>query len=330
MDPLHHYYGVLKGESANFLKLKRVSVEIPEGIEELWNEHRKGMKAFLREDFEDDETSPNLLELKVKIAKEMLKNCEFCERKCKVNRYESVGFCGVTSEARVSTAFPHMGEEPMLIPSGTIFFSGCNFRCVYCQNWDISQFPTAGEVWSPERIARWVEKARVINVNLVGGEPTPNLHVILEAFTLVKRNIPVIWNSNMYMSEKAMELLHGFIDLYLSDFKYGNDECALRLSNAPNYFEIVARNHLIASEQCSLLIRHLVLPNHIDCCSIPIMDWIAQNIKGKALVNIMSQYWPAYRAHEYPEISRRLTSDEYWRVVEYAETLGLDYLVQPI
>ncbi|MEM3399419.1 MAG: radical SAM protein [Candidatus Micrarchaeia archaeon] len=255
----------------------------------------------------------------------MIESCVFCERKCRANRLHERGFCGVSYDARVSSAFIHMGEESMLIPSGTIFFSGCNFRCCFCQNYDISQNPSAGRVWTAEEIASWIENIKAKNINLVGGEPTPNLHIILDALALCKRNIPIIWNSNMYMSLEAMELLNGIVDLYLADFKYGNSKCAERLSSAPNYFEIVSRNHLIAQEQCDVLIRHLVLPGHLECCSRPTLRWIVENMDPeKTHVNIMRQYRPVYKAHMHKEIDRLLSGDEYWSVVEYAERLGLE------
>ncbi len=218
----------------------------------------------------------------------------------------------------------------MLIPSGTVFFSGCNFNCVYCQNWDISQFPQNGEFIEEEKLVEWFNRNPVINVNLVGGEPTPNLLYILKFLRKLNLNLPIIWNSNMYMSIETMNILDGVVDLYLSDFKYGNNKCAKRLSNVDNYFEIVSRNHLIAVKQADLLIRHLVLPNHIKCCSYRVLEWIAKNIGKNCIVNIMSQYWPAYRAMEYEDINRRITREEYYSVVKFAEKLGLNYMIQPM
>ena len=273
------------------------------------------------------------LDEKIEMAYEIIKSCEFCEWKCKVDRSAGkLGFCGVGKETRVATAFAHYGEESMLVPSGTIFFCGCNSRCVFCQNWDISQFPRSGEVWSARRIADWINgmarTGQIINVNFVGGEPTPNLHTILESMQYVTENIPMVWNSNFYMSEKAMQLLDGVIDVYLSDFKYWSDECARKYSSLKNYQKIVCRNHLIAVENGEILIRHLVLPNHVECCSKPIIDWIAENLNEKVLVNLMSQYRPDYRAREFPEINRRITAEEYREVVNYAKKRLKYFLVQ--
>ncbi|MEM2974409.1 MAG: radical SAM protein, partial [Candidatus Micrarchaeia archaeon] len=132
-----------------------------------------------------------------------MKSCSLCERKCRIDRkHGERGLCGVGYKSRVASAFPHIGEEPELVPSGTIFFSGCNSRCVFCQNWDISQFPGMGDIWPPERIANWImdnfTSGRIINANFVGGEPTPNTHNILKALKLLSINVPIVWNSNMY------------------------------------------------------------------------------------------------------------------------------------
>ncbi len=269
----------------------------------------------------------NLLDLKIHLARQVLKNCELCERKCRVNREEKRGFCGVGVESHIASMFPHVGEEEMLIPSGTIFYTGCTFRCVFCQNWDISQFPERGIAVPPEKVARWLESENVINANFVGGEPTPNLYHILRTMRNLSKPLPMIWNSNMYMSEKCMKLLNGAVDLYLADFKYGNDECALKYSSAPNYVKIVKRNHMLAEKHADLLVRHLVLPGHVKCCSYKVLEML----KGtNALVNVMSQYRPDYKACEFPEINRRITSEEYGKAVEKAKELGLEILTQGI
>jgi putative pyruvate formate lyase activating enzyme len=163
-------------------------------------------------------------------------------------------------------------------------------------------------------------------VNFVGGEPTPQIPFILKILQYVKSDLPIVWNSNLYLSLKGMNLLKGVVDVYLSDFKYGNDKCAERLSAVKNYTEIVKRNHLIAIENAELVIRHLVLPSHMECCSKPIFDWIAENLKDKAIVNIMNQYRPEYEAFKHKEINRYLRRDEFYKVVEYAKKLNLNFI----
>ncbi|UCF07784.1 MAG: radical SAM protein, partial [Thermoplasmata archaeon] len=129
-------------------------------------------------------------------------------------------------------------------------------------------------------------------------------------------------NSNMYLTEESMSLLDGVIDLYLTDFKYGNSRCAERLSNVKDYWDIITRNHAIARAQCEMIIRHLVLPGHFECCSKPVLSWIAENLEG-VRVNVMDQYRPEYNAHEFPELTSRLKKDEFMKAYMLARDLGL-------
>jgi putative pyruvate formate lyase activating enzyme len=159
-------------------------------------------------------------------------------------------------------------------------------------------------------------------VNWVGGDPTSNLLYILQVLSILDVNIPQVWNSNMYCSTETMKLLEGVIDIYLTDFKYGNNECAKRLSNVDNYMRIIERNHKTAYENGEMIIRHLVMPNHRDCCSKPIMRWIADHIPSAA-VNIMGQYRPAYKAYEYQDVARPVHIEEVLEVKNCACQLGI-------
>jgi putative pyruvate formate lyase activating enzyme len=223
-----------------------------------------------------------------------------------------------------------MGEEPPLLPSGTVFFSSCTFGCVFCQNYDISTNPTSGRnVPSKELASIFISLSGrgAANINLVGGDPTPNILSILKALTYFYENTSILWNSNMYCSVESMELLFDLMDLWLPDFKYGNDRCALRLSGVPDYFEVVSRNHRIAHDRGSgeMIIRHLVLPSHLECCTIPVLDWISENTP-KALVNIMQQYRPTHRVPgnlEYSDIDRYPKHEEVRLAYKRAEELGI-------
>jgi putative pyruvate formate lyase activating enzyme len=169
---------------------------------------------------------------------------------------------------------------------------------------------------------RVVEKSR--NVNLVGGDPTPNTHTILDMLKELDVNVPIVWNSNMYMSEETMRLLDGCVDVYLTDLKYGNSECAERLSKVENYWEVATRNHSLAKKQAELLIRHLVLPNHVECCSVPIIEWVAENFGDSIRVNVMAQYHPEFEAYTMPDITRGVTSTEMEKVFALARERGLN------
>jgi len=331
---LSRYVKVAKGIlPANFQIAKRIAVS-----EISWKEHEKAMKEFyeLRQEIDNNKVDftklkpqkLSLLELKLQLAKEILKSCELCERKCRVNRLSGeLGECKVGNNCLISSEFVHLGEESHIVPSHTVFFMGCNFHCQYCQNWSISQWYESGTAIKPKELARLIEQRRkegCRNLNLVGGSPTPHLPWIIEALKHCEANTAVIWNSNMYMSEKTMQILDGIVDMYLSDFKYGNDKCALRLSKVPNYFSVVSRNHLLAAKTAEITLRHLILPNHLECCTKPVLKWISENLKEKCLVNLMDQYRPEWKARLYPEINRRISSEEYETALEYAKKLGLN------
>jgi putative pyruvate formate lyase activating enzyme len=260
---------------------------------------------------------------KAAMADRMLSSCRLCEHACSIDRLKGRrGFCGVL-EPRVYSEFIHLGEEEELVPSYTVFFAGCNFRCAYCQNADISQRPDSGVELAPQMLARLIERQHARNVNWVGGEPTPNLPFILKVLSVLEKNIPQVWNSNMYLTKETMNLLDGVIDVYLTDFKYGSDECAKRLSGIDNYLEIVKRNHLLAGKQCEMIVRHLMLPGHYDCCTKPVLDWIRENLDG-VRVNLMDQYRPAYQSFRFAGMNHGLPKEEYEKGRDYARKLGLN------
>jgi len=267
---------------------------------------------------------PNLRD-RIEAAKEILTHCHLCERRCGVNRRVGQrGYCGVL-EPKISSDFIHMGEETHLVPSHTIFFSGCTFKCVYCQNHEISQHPDRGVYVKPRDLAERIHKQKARNVNWVGGDPTPHLAYILEVLGNLKKNIPQVLNSNMYLSQESMDLLQGVVDIYLTDYKYGSDRCAERLSDAGDYMNIIKRNHLTANKQCEMIIRHLVLPNHLECCTKPALKWIRENLNN-VYVNIMGQYRPKYLAMKYHDINRRLYYEELRDALDYGRNLGLDLI----
>ncbi|MEM2202159.1 MAG: radical SAM protein [Candidatus Bathyarchaeia archaeon] len=337
---LARYFAVMQDEKpAKFLIAKKLPADFEENstLEELWQIHRELAGQFCELEQEIDAKRKDLnrmpkpeksfLDLKITIAKHILEKCHFCVRRCGVNRLVGEkGFCKCGTAITISSIFEHMGEEPELVPSGTIFTMGCTMRCKHCQNWTISQWIENGELYKPERLAVEVEDLRkggCRNANLVGGEPTPWLEQWLETFKHVDVNIPVVWNSNTYYSQETAQLLAGFADVYLLDFKYGPGDCAVRISEAPNYWEVCTQNHLIAKEYGELIIRVLVLPGHLECCTKPILNWVAENLGKETRVNIMFQYRPEWRAYEIPELRRRLIRDEMDRAIRLAKEAGL-------
>ncbi len=267
------------------------------------------------------------LKEKVDEAYRILKSCELCERKCHANRAEGkLGECRVGNKPIISSAFAHYGEEPFFVPSFTIFFMGCTFHCQFCQNYTISQWYENGINKTVEELAEMIDNSSCRNINFVGGEPTPQMPFILDCLQHVKSNIPTVWNSNFYMSEISMKLLSGIVDVYLSDWKYWNNKCAERLSKVKNYLEIIRHNHDVAFKDSEMVIRHLVLPNHFECCTQKILKYIAENYGEKVIVNIMAQYRPEWKAHHYPEISRPPTQKEFQKAVECAKDLDLNFI----
>ncbi len=295
-------------------------------------EEYRGLEAEVDAgEVELEEFSPNFLDLKAELARRIMAECHFCIRRCGVNRLRGErGYCRVGDDFQVSSWFHHLGEEPELVPSGTVFTLGCTIRCIHCQNWSISQWYESGTSMTPFEMSKIVEGLRrggCRNLNMVGGEPTPYCWLWIETMRLVDVNIPTVWNSNSYYSPETAELLAGFIDVYLLDFKYGNNRCAEEISDAPGYWEACTRNHLMAERYGELIIRVLVLPEHNECCTRPILEWIARHLRPWTRVNVMFQYRPEWRAHQRREMSRRLRRDEMEEALRIAREVGIRNLV---
>ncbi|MBI4344967.1 MAG: radical SAM protein [Euryarchaeota archaeon] len=342
---LGRYAAVCRDErAARFLVVKSVPIKVSlDGRDkDLWAEHdaRLGeLRAAVAElDAAGKEPrdlpgtpGPSMMDLKLELANRMLRSCRFCERRCGADRTKGKrGFCNLDRGTYLSTEFIHMGEEGCFVPSHTFFFIGCTFYCVFCQNWTVSRQVEKGAPVTGRELAALAKRRRLLeksrNINLVGGEPTPNLHTILDMLAHLDTNVPVLWNSNMYMSSEAMRLLDGCVDVYLADFKYGNDACGWRLSKVRGYWEVTRRNHLLAKDQAEVLIRHLVMPNHLECCTRPILQWIAEHFGNTVRLNIMAQYRPEFEALDSPDIGRRVSAGEVQRAFEIARELGLTNL----
>ncbi|MFQ6124187.1 MAG: radical SAM protein [Candidatus Heimdallarchaeota archaeon] len=345
------YYNIIVNKRiARYLIAKQVDIGVKsltnQEISALWKIHDKKSKDFkqLLQTIDEGKKpfsglkTPKIsyLDLKVELAKRMITNCEFCEHRCEINRMAGeTGRCRLTSDSYVSSVFLHHGEESPLVPSGTIFFCGCNFRCVFCQNWSISQGwikekVVDGSLTTPKQLAAYAkhlarEGAR--NINWVGGSPTPNTHNILEALRLMDENICILWNSNMYMTEKTTNLLLDVMDFWLPDLKYFDDVFAKKMSGIENYRAVVTRNIKAAYDNGSgeIIIRHLVMPGRINKDTLPILEWCANNVPN-ALVNIMGQYRPEYKARydpRYKEIRQRPSTEEMKQAFRIANQLGI-------
>jgi putative pyruvate formate lyase activating enzyme len=278
-----------------------IKADLTSSLEDLWTAHAQ-----------KEPGSTSLLKVKAEIAHRMLQHCEFCEHRCGVERPVEAGDCGV-KETKITSE---------LVSSNAIFFEGCNLHCIFCQNWNMSQVKGSGRWIPPEKLAKIIENRNFQDMHFVGGDPIPNTHYILDVLIECNAKIPVVWNSNMYMTEEVLNLLDGVVDVYVADFKYGNNECAEELSEVKNYFEIITRNHLLAEKNANLIIRHLVLPSHTECCTYPILKWISKNMDNPA-VDVSFHYRPEYKAMENSRISRYLTQEEQNRALEIAKEFGI-------
>ncbi len=273
---------------------------------------------------------------------EQLAKCEICPFRCKVNRLSGqVGRCGCGDKIRVAKYQLHYFEEPCISGksgSGTVFFSNCNFKCIFCQNYKISQEGKGNEVTIEElaNIFLKLQQEGANNINLV--TPTMYAYQIIEAIKLARMNglnLPIIYNSNGYENVETLRDLRGYVDVYLPDLKYYADELAIKYSKAPNYFKIATKAILEMIDQVGLpefdengmikkgvIIRHLVLPGHIQN-SKHILKWLKENVEGKAYVSVMAQYFPTYKANEDEYLNRKLTRKEYSEIEQYLYLLDI-------
>ena len=272
-----------------------------------------------------------------------LENCNICPHKCGINRIAGkIGRCKATDKVKIALASIHNFEEPCISGengSGTVFFSHCNLNCVFCQNYEISQIGKGREI-SVEELAKIFIKQqnkKVHNINLV--TPTMYIYQIIEAIKIAKSKglkIPIVYNSNGYENVEALKHLEGYIDIYLPDLKYSDDEIAYKYSNIKNYFEnavqaikemynqvgtpIIDENGIMKK---GLMIRHLVLPNQLQN-SKNVLKWINDNMDKKVFVSVMAQYFPTHKAKNFQEINRKLTKEEYNEIEQYLYTLDLE------
>lgn len=273
----------------------------------------------------------------------MLEKCQICPRDCKVNRLlGNKGYCKCDDKIKVALVSIHDYEEPCISGkngSGTVFFSNCNLNCVFCQNYEISQEGKGKEV-TIERLAEiFIEQQSrgVNNINLV--TPTMYVYQIIEAIKIAREKglkIPIIYNSNGYENVQTIKLLEGYIDVYLPDLKYYSDLVSVKYSKAPHYFEIAKEaikemlrqvgNPVFNDEgiiQKGVIIRHLVLPNHIQNTK-NILKWIKENLNEGVYVSVMAQYFPTYKAKEIEGLDRKLTNKEYKEVEKYLYSLDIE------
>ncbi|UMZ74512.1 radical SAM protein [Natranaerofaba carboxydovora] len=281
------------------------------------------------------------LNKKVKRAYKLLNECTLCPRNCMVNRIKGEkGFCNTTAKLKISSCFPHFGEERPLVGkngSGTIFISYCNLKCVFCQNYDISHYGGGEEITVNElsNIMLNIQNRGCHNINIVS--PTHVVPQVIAALNLAARkglDIPLVYNTGGYDSNNVIELLDGVVDIYLPDIKFGDDDTAEKYTGAKNYYQTVKKNLKMMYQQVGplavdnegiaykgVLVRHLVMPGDLSN-SNKIFNEISK-ISKDIPINIMGQYFPAYRASEYIELDRRPGMMEIMKVKKWASEIGL-------
>ncbi|MFH1338306.1 MAG: radical SAM protein [Candidatus Omnitrophota bacterium] len=282
------------------------------------------------------------LQKRVEQLKKILSRCALCPRQCKVNRAEDKrGFCGAGKYLLVSSAFAHSGEESCLVGkhgSGAIFFSHCNLKCVFCQNYEISHI-AEGSAVTKEQLASYMLRLQAIgchNINLV--TPTHFMPQILEGLSLAAEqglNIPLVYNCGGYESGEAIDMLEGIVDIYMPDAKFSSADVSGELCGADDYFpnlkKVLKKMHQqvgdleIDSEGIArrgLLVRHLVLPNGL-AGTREIMEFISRQISPDTYINIMAQYRPCAEAYKFPRIDRYISQQEYVEAVEISRSFGL-------
>ena len=265
----------------------------------------------------------------------MQKICNYCPRKCNIDREKNAGFCGVR-ELKVSRHLLHFWEEPIISGesgSGTIFFSGCNLKCIYCQNYDISQ-NMKGKITTISSLCdmmKELEDKGANNINFV--TPSHYVNEIIEALDKYKPSIPICYNTSSYDSVESIKRLAGYVDIYLADYKYSNNAISKLLSRASDYVEVASSAILEMRSQVNndiienglmkkgLIIRHLVLPNGVDNSKC-VLNWILENLGTDTYISLMSQYTPYGLAKNIPPYDRKIKPLEYKIVTNYALKLG--------
>ena len=270
---------------------------------------------------------------------ELLKNCVLCPRKCGVNRYFEKGFCGATNRIKVAYFSLHHWEEPIISGnngSGTIFFSNCNMRCLYCQNKKIS-IDGYGTYISNKKlkdIILLLQEKGAHNINLVTPTMyTPQINKVLKSIKGKELNIPIVYNTSSYENIIALKIMNNLVDIYLADLKYYDDSLAKKYSSVDNYFEIatlaidemyrqvgsITFNGDLLSK--GLIVRVLVLPGHVDD-SKKIIEYLYKTYKDEIIISIMSQYTPVNICN-YDNLNRKITNEEYKEVVDFAKKIGI-------
>ncbi len=247
-------------------------------------------------------------------TRERYRACDVCAVRCGVDRLSgALGPCGVGVGGRVYKEYLHLGEERCLLPSHTVYLTGCNFRCVFCSDDRQVREPLAhGAPLPPAALARRIARRRAEgarNVNFVGGLPDVNLLYVLETLALCRPDTHVVWNTNLWTTPEVVGRLTGVVGTWLVDHKFGSDRCALKLSGARDYLATLEPLLALVARSGQLVVRHLLMPGHLSCCTEPVLTWLAAH-HPNVPVNLMTGYHPFHLAGRAGPLGRVPTSDE--------------------
>jgi putative pyruvate formate lyase activating enzyme len=223
-----------------------------------------------------------------------------------------MGLCHAGPAARVFSAQVEVGDELELIPTFAIALSGCDLRCDFCLTGQASWDPCAGELVQPNILAQLAKAALdkgARTVMFLGGEPTVHLPTVLEIAAALPERARLVWKTNAHGSSQARELLEGLFDVWLADYKFGNHTCAERLARTRDYSSVVRENLLWANRHSELIVRHLLMPGHLECCWRPVAEWLAEELPG-VKVSLRTGFWPAWQANRHPELRRPVPARE--------------------
>ena len=271
---------------------------------------------------------PALARERARLARAMLADCRFCAHDCGVNRLAGeIGLCHAGAEARFFSAQVEVSDELELMPTFSVALSGCDLRCDFCITGAGSWNARAGLGFNAAAMAERA-KAALQNgartIMVLGGEPTIHLPAALEFVSRLPDSAKLIWKTNAHGTAQARELLDGMFDVWLADFKFGNDACAQRLAKVSDYVRVVQENLLWAKAHSELIVRHLLMPGHVECCWRPVAEWLAANLPG-VKVNLRAGFWPAWHARRHVELQSPISSAENDFAFGLAQELGLEF-----
>lgn len=299
--------------------------------------------------FAPAQSRPALARERARSARELLADCRLCAHDCGVNRLAGeTGLCHAGADAHFFSAQTEVSDELELMPVFSVALSGCDMRCDFCITGRESWNPRAGKSFSAAEIAEQA-KAALANgaktVMVLGGEPTIHLPAALEFVSHLPADAKLIWKTNAHGTAQARGLLDGIFDVWLADFKFGNDACAQRLAKTPDYVRIVRENLLwfagrtvgVQALACSkdtlkrelqrgeLIVRHLLMPGHVECCWRPVAEWLAENLSG-VKVNLRSGFWPSWHARRHGELASQISAGENETAFGLARELGINLI----